>query len=182
MEKNKDPWDLRCSGMRTRRTLVVRYRSFADKIGATVFTKRRYLTTNISCVTSQKSEDLIYTTAESWIHAQKRSLKGITYRRLSGVFDSEFPPRLLVSTADRRSLTKTLLKLCLYTVRYKVGSPLIWRRVTARYYSCKVTALCYTIRHRLPCYTINSVALVRERTIPTERPPPVGEVSANFCG
>jgi hypothetical protein len=29
---------------------------------------------------------------------------------------------------------------------------------------------------------INSMALVRERTIPTERPPPVGEVSANFCG
>ena len=26
----------------------------------------------------------------------------------------------------------------------------------------------------------NSVALVRERTIPTERPPPVGEVSANI--
>ena len=29
---------------------------------------------------------------------------------------------------------------------------------------------------------LNSVALVRERTMPTERPPPVGEVSANFCG
>ena len=28
---------------------------------------------------------------------------------------------------------------------------------------------------------LNSVALVRERTIPTERPPPVGEISANFC-
>ena len=28
----------------------------------------------------------------------------------------------------------------------------------------------------------NSVALVRERTIPTERPPPAGEVSANFYG
>jgi len=28
----------------------------------------------------------------------------------------------------------------------------------------------------------NSVALVHARTIPTERPPPVGEVSANFCG
>jgi hypothetical protein len=27
---------------------------------------------------------------------------------------------------------------------------------------------------------INSVALVRKRTIPTERPPLVGEVSANF--
>ena len=31
-------------------------------------------------------------------------------------------------------------------------------------------------------YNKNSVALVRERTIPTERPPLVGEVSANFCG
>jgi hypothetical protein len=28
---------------------------------------------------------------------------------------------------------------------------------------------------------LNSVALVRERTIPTERPP-LGEVNANFCG
>jgi hypothetical protein len=28
----------------------------------------------------------------------------------------------------------------------------------------------------------NSVALVRERTIPTERPPLVSEVSANLCG
>jgi hypothetical protein len=27
-----------------------------------------------------------------------------------------------------------------------------------------------------------SVALVRKRTIPTERPPLVSEVSANFCG
>ena len=28
---------------------------------------------------------------------------------------------------------------------------------------------------------LNSVALVRERTIPTEQPPLVGEVSANFA-
>jgi hypothetical protein len=28
----------------------------------------------------------------------------------------------------------------------------------------------------------NSVTSVRERTIPTERPPHVGAVSANFCG
>jgi hypothetical protein len=28
----------------------------------------------------------------------------------------------------------------------------------------------------------NSVAWVLERTIPAERPPLVGEVSANFCG
>jgi hypothetical protein len=29
---------------------------------------------------------------------------------------------------------------------------------------------------------INSVAIVRKRTIPTERPPFIGEVGANFCG
>jgi hypothetical protein len=29
---------------------------------------------------------------------------------------------------------------------------------------------------------LNSVALVRERTMPNERPPLFGEVSANFCG
>ena len=42
---------------------------------------------------------------------------------------------------------------------------------------CKIfgcTLLCVT--------KLNSVALVRTRTIPTERPPPVGEVSTNFCG
>ena len=37
----------------------------------------------------------------------------------------------------------------------------------------------YSLRGRL---VHNSVALVRERTIPTERPPPVGEVGANFGG
>jgi hypothetical protein len=29
---------------------------------------------------------------------------------------------------------------------------------------------------------LNSMVLVRERTIPTERPPLVGEVIASFCG
>jgi hypothetical protein len=29
---------------------------------------------------------------------------------------------------------------------------------------------------------LNSVALVRKQTIPIERPPLVGEVSANICG
>jgi len=39
--------------------------------------------------------------------------------------------------------------------------------------------LCSHCTHRK---LLNSVALVRKRTIPTERPPPVCEVSANFCG
>ena len=37
-----------------------------------------------------------------------------------------------------------------------------------------------TLTLRLYYFKKNSVALVHERTIPTERPPPVGEVSANF--
>ena len=37
-------------------------------------------------------------------------------------------------------------------------------------------------RHKYQNKQTNSVVLVRTRTIPTERPPPVGEVSANFCG
>ena len=41
--------------------------------------------------------------------------------------------------------------------------------------------VCFWV-YRLGALKLNSVALVRERTIPTERPPPVGEVSANFCG
>jgi hypothetical protein len=37
--------------------------------------------------------------------------------------------------------------------------------------------------YRLSCYLLSySVALVRKRTIPIERPPIVDEVSANFCG
>jgi hypothetical protein len=32
------------------------------------------------------------------------------------------------------------------------------------------------------CKKLNSVALVREQTMPTERPPLVGEVIANFGG
>jgi hypothetical protein len=34
----------------------------------------------------------------------------------------------------------------------------------------------------LICYLKKTVAWVRERTLPTERPPLEGEVSANFCG
>ena len=42
--------------------------------------------------------------------------------------------------------------------------------------------LYYIILYYIILYYINSVPLVRTRTIPTERPLPVGEVSANFCG
>jgi len=40
----------------------------------------------------------------------------------------------------------------------------------------------YEINESGVTHMLHSVALVRTRTIPTERLPPVGEVSANFCG
>jgi hypothetical protein len=40
-----------------------------------------------------------------------------------------------------------------------------------------------TVRNKINLNkTTNSVTLVRKRTIPTERPPLLGEVSANFSG
>jgi hypothetical protein len=42
---------------------------------------------------------------------------------------------------------------------------------------CLKMGLSVTIKLKL-----NSVTLIRKRTIPTERPPLVGEVSAKFCG
>ena len=61
--------------------------------------------------------------------------------------------------------------------------PLSFAPVFNSMYVCVCVCVCARAR----CYErfktkLNSVALVRERTIPTERPPPVGEVSANFCG
>jgi hypothetical protein len=55
-------------------------------------------------------------------------------------------------------------------------------------YSCPYTAATPTEQSRLPVLVMykvfnnnnNSVALVREPTIPNEQPPLVGEVSANF--
>jgi hypothetical protein len=47
------------------------------------------------------------------------------------------------------------------------------------------TLYCSLLRvqqHSVYKETKNSVALVRKRTIPTERPPIVGEVTDNFCG
>jgi hypothetical protein len=41
--------------------------------------------------------------------------------------------------------------------------------------------ICDTIILPLVMYKKNSMVWVRERTIPTERPPLVGEVIANFC-
>jgi hypothetical protein len=50
------------------------------------------------------------------------------------------------------------------------------------YAATKCGALELSFSFLLPLFNSNSVTLVRERTIPIERPPLVGEVSANYCG
>jgi hypothetical protein len=61
------------------------------------------------------------------------------------------------SSCDVQNLKR--IKFCYFILQKKVNPP----PSSSSYLSC-----------------INSVALVCERTIQTERPPPVGEVSANF--
>ena len=76
----------------------------------------------------------------------------------------------------------------LHTFRACIGTSFIgnWARIQAA-----TNAPCHYTHTYIYTYIyiyiyiyikLNSVALVRERTILTERPPPVGEVSANFCG
>ena len=64
---------------------------------------------------------------------------------------------------------------------------LIFKRQSAFLLGCLIVEsendrLCRHVGNNLALKKKNSVALVRERNIPTEQPPPVGEVSANFCG
>jgi len=56
------------------------------------------------------------------------------------------------------------------------------RLTTYQYYVPRLIKWSFASTSHAPLWVMNSVALVRTRTIPTERPPPVGEVSANFCG
>jgi hypothetical protein len=67
---------------------------------------------------------------------------------------------------------------------FKVGRDQIGEVTQIRYLGLLLglTVLDCQRKSNIQTKTLNSMALVRERTIPTGRPPPVGEVSANFCG
>ena len=65
----------------------------------------------------------------------------------------------------------------IYEPRYRVLTIFLIRRT-----STLILAFRLFIALKLSFSLSLSVALVRTRTIPTERPPLVGEVSANFCG
>ena len=98
--------------------------------------------------------------------------------------------RVRILPEERLSLVKVVLsgrRLCVGVI-IRSGNVLIDCHYSLRNNPeerCSVTSRRKPqITHNLYIYILklNSVALVRERTIPTERPPPVGEVSANFCG
>jgi hypothetical protein len=50
------------------------------------------------------------------------------------------------------------------------------------YYRLRGVKLSADRLRQVTALKLNSVAFVRERTMPTERPPLVDEVTANFCG
>jgi hypothetical protein len=66
-----------------------------------------------------------------------------------------------------------------YALRPYSNAPAVMRFMEISHTNSTLALLCCVNDSKLK---LNSVAYVRERTIPTERPPPVGEVSANFCG
>jgi hypothetical protein len=68
------------------------------------------------------------------------------------------------------------MELSLYALRYY---PHISLEEVTLFRLINIAAQNELSTHQILTY---SVALVRKRTIPTERPPLVDEVSANFCG
>jgi hypothetical protein len=54
--------------------------------------------------------------------------------------------------------------------------------LTSRFLEINFNLLTCNGHHKQTKKKANSMVWVRERTIPTERPPLVGEVIANFCG
>jgi hypothetical protein len=90
----------------------------------------------------------------------------------SNIWPSEekFLRRKLLLQLEVSVATMVLCVICrvrsYYGAQRKLGRPCFWINDLVKFY-IKQT---------------NSVALVRKRTIPTERPPLLGEVSANFSG
>ena len=102
----------------------------------------------------------------------------------------------ILSMSPKTSLSFALLSTLLYILPLLISSNSRFVRLFLSSFSylgpyillnifvSKMITVCsfFVNFHKTLKLKLNSVALVRTRTIPTERPPPVGEVSANFCG
>jgi hypothetical protein len=103
-----------------------------------------------------------------WKFIDWRNLYWLQYRLLSSslcnFLHSPVNPSLLGSNILHNNLFSNTLSLCSINIIDQVLQPY------------------KTTRKIILLYIRNSVALFCEWTMPTERPPPVGEYSANFCG
>ena len=107
-------------------------------------------------------------------HRQKRCSHVVQLRAvtISSIYIYIYIPTLLpYSTCPGDCLTRMIFFGC-----FPIPSLLSNSTIIA-YLKTRQTAFFHIISNKL-----NSVALVRTRTIPTERPPSVGEISANFYG
>jgi hypothetical protein len=64
---------------------------------------------------------------------------------------------------------------------YVIEKSIPFPKIEAHYFNKYGRVVCTFLKCIYKKKKLNSVVLVRERTIPTERPP-LGEVSATFCG
>jgi hypothetical protein len=87
------------------------------------------------------------------------------------------PPRPVTGIVSDRHSRWTHFELCLMKRICLRLLPVLWADVSPDPLSSQHMDTVIGTFHKK-----KSVALVRERTIPTERPPLVGEVSANVCG
>jgi len=103
----------------------------------------------------------------SRLHTRRRSQK----HKREEISQRFLQPVTPLSGRCFQNVTVTLLSICVSCVPLRLRTPMFL----------------YNFRHHKPVVSsklkkLNSIALVRTRTITTERPPTVGEVSANICG
>ena len=110
------------------------------------------------------------------------------YRRLGGPQDRSGQVRKISPPTGIRSPDRPARSQSLYQLSYPAHNTKAWCYPNLSTLFSWLCVLCgeklinasVALRPNHQQKTL-SVALVRERTIPTERPPPVGEVSAKFC-
>jgi hypothetical protein len=89
-----------------------------------------------------------------------------------------FPFNVLVEKTSKEGATLKRFIDSLDLIRLPVGGGVRWRGFVNAVVDVQVP---YNNNNN-NSNNNNSLALVRERSIPTERPPLIGEVSSNFCG